>query len=68
MAFAFIGNRVNVDVSGLGIHGLFIGGDSMCPATITSINPDKGTVTVELDSVLVGLNVITVPSDRIQRA
>jgi acetyl-CoA acetyltransferase len=63
MPQAEIGQRVQVDISGLQAPGVSVGGGVTATGTIIGIN--GGQITVQLDVSFSGQNVVTVSSDRV---
>ena len=63
MPAATIGQRVQVDVSGLQAPGVSIGGGVSVTGTITGIDAVGRSITVSLDVSFSGQNTVTVPPD-----
>lgn len=65
MPQARIGQRVQVDISGLQAPGISIGGGVSAAGTIIELNPAQRAITVRLDVAFAGQNVVTVPPERV---
>lgn len=65
MPFAQVGQRVQVDISGLQAPGVQVGGGVSATGTITAIDAAQGLVEVQLDVSFSGQNTVTVPADRV---
>jgi hypothetical protein len=61
-----VGQPVVIDISGLQVPGLFVGGGVQATGVVDAIDADKHEVTVRLDDLSFrGEKLVTVPSDRV---
>jgi hypothetical protein len=61
-----VGQPVVVDISGLHVPGLFVGGGVQATGVVDAIGADGHEVTVSLNDLSFGgENVVTVPADRV---
>jgi hypothetical protein len=65
MPAAQVGQRVQVDISGLQTPGVSIGGGVSASGVITGIDPIQRLITVRLDVAFSGQNVVQVPPERV---
>jgi hypothetical protein len=65
MPQARVGQRVQVDISGLQAPGISIGGGVQASGVITGFDPVQRLVTVQLDVSFAGQNVVQVPPERV---
>lgn len=63
---AYIGQKVQVDVSGLQAPGVSVGAGVYASGTIVAIDPVARLITVQLYATFSGRNMVTVPPDRVK--
>jgi hypothetical protein len=64
MPEAKIGDRVQVDISGIETQGVSIGGGILAPGEIVEIIPSKREIKVRLGVSFDGKEIVTVPAER----
>lgn len=64
MREAKVGDRVQVDISGIETHGVSIGGGILAPGVIVEIIPSNREIKVHLGVSFDGKETVTVPAER----
>jgi hypothetical protein len=65
MPLAQVGQKVNVDISGLTAPGVSFGGGVTSSGTIIGIDANQQLLAVQLDIAINGIDTVTVSPDRV---